>query len=52
MTSSKDIHKLFKKVVANSLSTRQVNYLGEQIDRRFNLYKILKLNDQKLILFY
>jgi len=45
MTTNKDIHKLFRKVVANSLNTRQVNYLGEQIDRRFNLYKILQLNE-------
>ncbi len=34
-----EINKYFYHVVMNSLSTRQVAYLGESIDRRFDLLK-------------
>ncbi len=42
---NKEIQKFFKKVVANSLNTRQVNYLGERINSSFDLYKVLNLKE-------
>lgn len=33
-----EIYRLFYKVVNNSLNTEQINYLGESVDRSFNLY--------------
>jgi len=38
------INKLFQKVLINSLSTPQVNYLGELYDTTFNLHKAAEIN--------
>ncbi|HEY1406406.1 MAG TPA: hypothetical protein VF857_07350 [Spirochaetota bacterium] len=38
------IHKLFHQVLINTLSTPQVNYLGELFDKTFNLHKAAGLN--------
>ncbi len=34
-----EINKFFQKLLVNSLDPDQVNYLGEKIDNRFNIYK-------------
>ena len=34
------IYNLFLKVLTNSLNTSQVNYLGERLNRKFNVYKL------------
>lgn len=41
----KEIQKFFRKVVANSLNTRQINLLGEKVSNSFNLYKVLNLKE-------
>ncbi len=35
-----EINHMFLKVVANSLDTGQVNYLGERLDTKFNVYRV------------
>jgi hypothetical protein len=38
------LNKLFNTVIVNSLNTQQINFLGESIDREFNVYKISGIN--------
>lgn len=35
-----EIKKRFKQVLINSLNTGQINLLGEQVDSKFNVYKV------------